>query len=141
MMCLLKLRLLFDTRALKNASSAVGDKLPQELIDEVRAHMVSSITRSNAKLLRDIENGKDLASYTTELESQIEKMWAAVQTQNGHYWKAVAAPGRHLGARPDYTSRGDVSEMQVSLKQTLAAWMETPGAMHWVKARLERGQS
>lgn len=44
-MCLLKRRLVFDIQALKNASTAVGDKLPQELIDEVRSHMVSSPAR------------------------------------------------------------------------------------------------
>lgn len=137
MMCLLKLRLLFDIQALKSASTAVGDRLPQELVDEVRSHMVSSSTCSNTRLLRDIGNGKDLASYTTELESQIEKMWTAVQTWNGFYWKAVAKPGKHLDARPDYTSQGDAGELQVSLKQTHAAWAETPGALQWVKDRVK----
>lgn len=136
MLCLLKWRLLTDLKALDNATAVAGDKLPTELLDQVRSMMVSSATKNNTSLMRDIENGRDIGGHIDQIKLQVMKLFSAVQARNEHYWHGVVSPGGHLTARPPHYSHGDVAEMQLSLSQTYDAWLETPGALEWVNSNV-----
>lgn len=135
MLCLLKWRLFTDLKALDNASVATSHKLPAELVNQIRSHMVSDATEKNAALMRDVANGRDISGHVSQLERQVGTLWAKVDDMNEHYWEAVIEPGSHLTARPAYTSAGELSEMQLSLAQTYDTWVETPGAIEWLHSQ------
>lgn len=133
MLLLVKLRLLFNLEAIERATSATSSKLPTELVDQVRSHIANSAASSNQAFMDDVESGRPLDKYTESLTDQTAMLFAPVKRAYQHYWKGALAPGKHLKARPPYTSPGDVSEMQVSLAQTYDAWAATPGAIQWVR--------
>lgn len=136
MLCLLKLRLLSGLQALPNASMVAGDKVPAELLSEIRTHMLSSAAQNNVTLVKDVENGKDIDGHVEQLAQQVDTLFDALNDANKHYWDAIVEPGHHLTARPPHYSQGTVSEMQLSLAQTYDAWLETPSALEWVKAKV-----
>jgi len=136
MLCLLKWRLQCDLRTLKNASIAAGDKVPAELLNGIRSHMLSPAAQSNTALIRDVENGRDIEGHISQLGEQVDALFNALNDSNKHYWAAVVEPGSHLTARPPSYSIGTVSEMQVALAQTYDAWLETPGAIEWVDSKV-----
>lgn len=133
MLLLLKWRLSCELKALDNARTAAGGKLPAELVDQIRSSMVSPATRNNKPLMQDIENGRDLSGHIESLNNQITRLFGAVLVRNPHYLPALIDPGEHMKARPVNYGPGDVEEMQASLKETYDAWVETPGALEWVK--------
>lgn len=136
MLCLLKWRLGSDLTTLENASIAAGDKVPAELLDAIRSHMLNPAAHNNIALKRDVENGRDIDGHLDQLEQQVNYLFNTLQYFNEHYWGAVVEPGSHLTARPPGYSLDDVSEMQLALAQTYDAWAETPGAIEWVKRKV-----
>jgi hypothetical protein len=40
-----------------------------KLLDQIRSHMLSSATKKNAALMKDVDDGKDLSAYLNNLES------------------------------------------------------------------------
>jgi hypothetical protein len=112
-----------------------GDKVPAELLNEIRSHMLSSAAQNSVTLMRDVENGRDIGGHISQLAQQVDTLFDTLHNANRHYWGAVVKPGGHLTARPPHCSRGDVSEMQLSLSQTYDAWLETRGALEWVKSK------
>ena len=129
---LLKVKLLLDLKTLQNAG-AIGEKVPQEILDSIRGQLVSPVIASNADLLKTITTGKSLNTYLDTVNDQVETMYKAVDEDNKHFWPAVLSPGHHLTARPPYTSHGDVSEMQLALQYSYNAWVETPGAIDAIR--------
>ena len=136
MLCLLKWRLRSDLQALENASIAVGDKVPAELLNGIRSHMLSTAAQNNTPLMKDVENGRDVDRHIDQLEQQINALFDTLNESNQHYWAAVVEPGNHLTARPPHYSQGTVAEMQLALAQTYDAWAETPGATMWVWSKV-----
>lgn len=114
---LIKIRLLKDLQALQNAS-IVGGKVPAELLDNIRGQLVSTIVAGNKELMQE----EDLCPRIQQLQLQIDQLYRAFQKENRHFWPALLNPGQHLTARPEYTSRGEISEMQVALQQSFDAW-------------------
>jgi hypothetical protein len=136
MLCLLKWHLQPDLRTLKNASIAAGDKVPAELLNGIRSHMLNPAAQNNTSLIRDVENGRDIGGHIIQLGEQVDALFDALNGSNKYYWAAVVEPGSHLTARPPSYSQGTVSEMQLALAQTYDAWAETPGAIGWVKSKV-----
>lgn len=132
----LKWRLHSDLQALKTASIAAGDKVPAELLDAIRSHMLNPVAHNNATLMRDVENGRDIDGHIGQLQRQLDALFYTLQYFNEHYWAAVVEPGSHLTAHPPHYSLGSVSEMQLALGQTYDAWAETPGAIEAIKRNL-----
>lgn len=136
MLCLLKWRLRSDLQDLKHASIAAGERVPAELLNNIRSHMLNPAAQNNTTLTRDVENGRDIGGHISQLEQQVDALFDALNNANKYYWAAVVEPGNHLTARPPHYSAGTVSEMQLALAQTYDAWAETPGAIEWVKRKV-----
>jgi len=119
---LLKIRLLLDLRTLRD-TGAIGEKVPQEILDSIRGQLVSPVIASNTQLLNDIITGKRLDLYISDLESQVETLYGAVKAENKHFWPALLASGSHLPARPRFTSFGGESDMQMALQYNYRAWV------------------
>ena len=136
MMCLVKFRLLQNLREIQKFQPG-NTSLPVEILDQIRANMLPTTIQGNAKLTKDIENGK-IGEVITELEGQLGRLYQQVSRLNSHYWKLVLKPGRYLHEAPGAYSRGTLEEVIVWLPQTIDAWSEIPGAMDWVKQKTGR---
>lgn len=64
-------------------------------------------------------------------------LFNAVSKANKHFWPALSSPDRHLTARPEACARGTVEEMQDALRLAYDAWSETPGAIEFIKAKMQ----
>ncbi|KAL5350917.1 hypothetical protein ACLOAV_004490 [Pseudogymnoascus australis] len=126
---LLKIRILFDCRALKSAA-VIGEKVPQEVLDNIYNQMVGTIVAQR----QDIMDGKDLDPLIEDLQTQVSDMYHAVNNSNKYFWSALLRPGANLTARPGAYSKGSEAEMQLMLQYSYNSWAETPGAINYIRA-------
>ena len=77
---LIKTRLLLDVKSLQSAA-VLGEKVPQEIVDRIRAQPVSSVVLQN----KEIMLSKDRSSLITELEEQIDELYSFMDTSNPHF--------------------------------------------------------
>ncbi|KAH6669057.1 hypothetical protein B0J14DRAFT_156265 [Halenospora varia] len=126
---LLKVKLLLDVKMLKNAT-VVGEKVPAEILDNIRNQLV---TRTVIFERKEIMEAQDLEPLIKKLEGQVEELYAGVTNLNKFFWQGLLNPDRHLSALPSAYSHGSVEEMQLVLKYTYAAWIETPGAVDIIR--------
>jgi len=92
MLCLLKWRLQSDLQALKNTSIAAGDKVPAELLNGIRSHMLSPAAQNNTALMRDVENGRDIGGHISQLEQQVDALFDTLQDSNKYYCRRARTP-------------------------------------------------
>jgi hypothetical protein len=104
---LLKIRILFDLRALKSAA-VIGERVPQEVLDNICNQMVGNIVARR----QDIMEGKNLDPLIEDLQTQVSDMYNTVKNSNKYFWSALLRPGASLTARPEAYSRGSEAEMQ-----------------------------
>ena len=123
---LIKIRLLVDLRAL-HPLVIVHEKLPRELVDNVRHQLVSNIIAVN----RDTVKSQDLSPEIKKVEFQV--VYRYIAKANKHSWPALLDPGRDLTARPPYYSCGDERGMQLYLAYSYGAWKETRGAIDVIR--------
>jgi len=133
---LIKFRLLLDIKALQN-STVLGEKVAQELLDNIRGQLVSSIVARN----KDIMQSEDQTAIIQKLESQVEKLYQAVNKSNKYFWPALLRPGRHLTARAQMYSDGTPEHMELVLQYSYASWVETPGVIDMIKELSEKHSS
>ncbi|OBT81374.1 hypothetical protein VE02_09963 [Pseudogymnoascus sp. 03VT05] len=126
---LLKIRILFDLQALKSAA-VIGQKLPQEVLDNIRYQMASNIISQR----RDIIESDNLDPLIDDFQTQVSDMYNAVDKSNRYFWPALLRPGDNLIARPGAYSRGSKEEMQLKLLYSYNSWAETPGAIDYIRA-------
>ncbi|KFY20567.1 hypothetical protein V493_07651 [Pseudogymnoascus sp. VKM F-4281 (FW-2241)] len=125
---LLKIRILFDCRALKSAT-VIGEKVPQEVLDNIYNQMVGTIVAQR----QDIKDGKNLDPLIEDLQTQVSDMYHAVNNSNKYFWSALLRPGANLTARPGAYSKGSEAEMQLMLQYSYNSWAETPGAINYIR--------
>lgn len=136
-MTLLKLRILLDLYSLRSSMQDIATKLPQELLDNVRKHLVSDVVAGNTKIMQDVRNGVSIKPHIDNIEAQMTTMFDAVHEANSYFWDAlVERDPDDLEASPEYMSAGTIEEMQVELRHAHLAWEETPGAIDWVAANV-----
>ena len=124
---LIKIRLINELKNIQNARKAVGSKLPEEILNQIQTKMVTSNIIANNHI-KWVSNDNTYMIET--LNKQVEKLFKAIHKANRYLIPALSDPKDwDLSARPEYTSAGDESEMQVVLQQCHKAWWETPGAI------------
>lgn len=79
----------------------------------------------------------DHTSYIEELSLQMEMLYSTVERVNKHFWPVLLDANRHLNARPEYFSHGSLEETQLVVQHSIDLWIETPGALKMIKARVE----
>lgn len=125
---LIKIRLLLDVKALQN-STVLSEKVPQEVLDNIRGQLVSSIVAGR----KEIMESKDQTALVEKLESQVEEIYKAVAASNEFMWPALLRPGKNLTARLLGYSMGTPAHMQMVLQYSYASWVETPGAINMIR--------
>ena len=126
---LLKIRLRSVVWALWE-SRLLADKVPRDNLLAIQDKILSGTVLAHRKELLD---GESQAVVLESLRDQIMSLFNAVQKQNRHFLPALLKPGKHLTARPNYTSSGTIEEMQLVLSYNYDAWTETPGALDVVR--------
>lgn len=121
---LLKIRLLMDLQTLERAKQQAGPYVPQEILDTIRKHAVSSAIAGSWGIL-----DCDQTPHINVLEEQVIQLFETVNESNKHFWPAMLEPGENLTTRPQYYSQGGRQEMQLKLQYWYNAWVETPGAI------------
>ncbi|KAL1968778.1 hypothetical protein VTN77DRAFT_1139 [Rasamsonia byssochlamydoides] len=135
---LLKIKLLLDVIALENSAATVGKKVPPEILDAIQPHVARSPIIAGNKAI--LERKDHRAAIIDKLGAQVDRLYKAVDKTNRYFWPSLLKPGRHLTARPEAYSRGSMEEMQLMLQYSYDAWIETPGAIEVIKAKVEGGQ-
>lgn len=131
---LIKFRLLSDLRSLE-ASTVIGEKVPQEILHTIQEN-ISSILARNQKLVQDVRDGKNIQPYIKAIEQQLDVLYARVERINGHLWPTLPFARLAMAEKPDTYSPGERSEVIMVLHIEYEAWDETPGAIEWVKKKL-----
>ncbi|RFU26167.1 hypothetical protein B7463_g10180, partial [Scytalidium lignicola] len=130
---LIKIRILHDLRNLQSSTEvAKTASLPQEILDNIRAKLVSTIVTGN----KEIMDSNDQGPAIEKLESQVAQLYKAVEKTNKHFWPALIRPGNNLKARPSYFSHGTPEEMQLVLQYSYDSWLETPGAIDLIREQV-----
>ena len=117
---LIKIRLLKFVRDLPNLLEAPDGFWLQPVTETVVAE--------NENLITAAENQ---AIGIEMLEQQIAQLHETVNVMNGFFWNGLIYPGEPLNYEPEPGTYGHGTEleMQVVIKHTYDAWMETPGAI------------
>ena len=131
---LLKIRILFDLRALKNAAK-IGENVPQEVPGNSCNQMVGNIVAQR----QDIIEGKNLDPLIEDLQTQVSDMYHAVKNLNKYFWPALLRPGSNLTTRPMAYSMGSEEEMRIMLQYSYNSWAETPGAIDYIRKLVADG--
>ena len=126
---LLKIRLRDVVWALWEAR-LLADKVPRDILLAVQDNILCGTVLAHRK---DLLDGESQAAVLETLRGQIKSLFNAVQKQNRHFWPALLKPGKHLTARPNYSSSGTIEEMQLVLSYNYDLWTETPGAIDVVR--------
>lgn len=124
---LLKIKLMQDLLCLENAALFAG-RLPQEIIDRIKAHAVRTHIIAAKRSLMEGKSLKDFVNTYEKLGRQISQLFDAVNNANKFFWDALLLPDHHLSAMPQYHSDGSIEEMQVVLQYSYDAWASVPGA-------------
>ena len=126
---LLELRLLLDVEALQN-SILIGDKVPPEVLSNIRLHLVTTnIISNNTAMMHSYDHGH----LIHELKDQVRHLYTAVQRDNPLCWPALLRPEQHQAV--DISARnwelGD--EVAWLLPNFYDSWAETPGAIDFIR--------
>jgi hypothetical protein len=134
---LLKIRLLFDVMTLRKvtvlATTTLGRRLPQELLDIILPYMADSpyIIRScEPKVLFDLLADD---SCVTTLEAQIAWLYRGVNSINPRYFPCMLDHYASFDSRFRIWTRMGASECVSELRNSYDAWIETPGAMEYLR--------
>lgn len=76
------------------------------------------------------------ASEINRLAAQVDALYAEINKINRHFWPGIDDLDEYLyGSSPGYFSPGSVEQTQLAWKYTYNAWIETPGALEFIKAK------
>lgn len=128
---LLKIKLLLDLKSLRN-SAFLDDQVPREIVDNIQRFVPqSSIILTKKKMM----DRSSCVSHIAKLSSQVDQLYATVETSNKHFWPALLNPKKHLNTRVDMYSPGSLQEAQLILQQSIDSWIEIPGVLDIIKAK------
>ncbi|TVY36284.1 hypothetical protein LOCC1_G008609 [Lachnellula occidentalis] len=135
---LIKTRMLHDLKSLQDSTTSTAlaesiPRLPQEVLDNIRAQSVSTIIAGNAETMCSKDQGPAIEG----LKVQVEELYEAVKKENEHFWPALLRPGNNLTARPGGYVNGTKEHMQIVLQCSYDSWVETPGAIDLIREHVE----
>jgi hypothetical protein len=131
---LIKIKLLFKLYALEENQNS--DRwLSQDLLKDLRYGLdIPVICCGEAYAIPAQEH----AALAERLIKQIESLMAQMDKDSRSFWPALLDPGQHLNTqRTGKRSLRFIERMQQALQWTYDGWNETPGAIDYVKERLQ----
>jgi hypothetical protein len=127
---LLKLKLFLDLRSLDLSIPAIGVRVPPEILDNIRRQTLLSPVLAGKKDVMYKDRNSELIE---KVVVQLEVLFHAAHLVNSHMWPVLFNPGDHLTARLRNYGIGTIEEVQVWLKWSYDAWIETPWGIEVAK--------
>lgn len=134
-LCLLKIKLLFEVMRLEQCTASLGPAIPREILDLIE----SSIPQSPAvRKSREIMSGDSDVRKTMidKLEMQIGEIFDSVARANQYFWVVLIQDDYDFSETPEYYTAGSVEEMVLVMRHSYEAWAETPGAIDFIKVKI-----
>ncbi|PIA94688.1 hypothetical protein CB0940_08057 [Cercospora beticola] len=116
----------------------IAEKLPQELLDDIRAHLTGDIVGNNAEIMQKVRDGISIQLHIDGIEAQMNTLFNNVNKSNKYFWPALVKLGLALTARPTSYSHRSYKELELKLQYSYEAWEETPRAIEWVRQKLKK---
>ena len=134
---LLKIKLILDLIALQKVAmleeTTLGRLLPREMLDQIRSYIPrSSIIADN----REILERPDHSAMIHELDRQIDMLYTTVEHDFNGYWLMLEHYGK-FDSRFGVTQRDGEMECSGYPRYSYDSWIETPGAMDFLKMKVE----
>jgi hypothetical protein len=129
-MTLIKIRLMLDMVMLKAAVETVGHMSAEDKMALVKEEAMSDVLLSRPDIL-------GLADYTetvTDLQQQVDKMYAIVKEKNKHFWPAILNPAPYANAVPGPYTFGSRGETVLAFRESWYSWAETEPAIQYIRA-------
>ena len=138
-MALLKTKLFLDLYALQaKRDRSVLSRLnaPRHLLSLVEPFAPRSpvVRRDNGLL-----NSTDLTVLLVRLELQIYQLYTCIMLVNKHFWRVLFNPGDVLENQPSLFGYGSEDEAKFVVGLSYSTWVETPGAMEYIKGKSASG--
>ncbi|RJE25292.1 hypothetical protein PHISCL_02381 [Aspergillus sclerotialis] len=136
---LLKTKLFLDLFVLQaKRDRSVLDRFnaPRHLLNLVEPFAPRSpvIGRDNGLL-----NCRDLTVSLYMLELQVYQLYTCIAMVNRHFWRVLFDPGDTLEDRPTRFGFGSEEEAKFVVDVSYSIWVETPGAIEYVKGKSASG--
>jgi hypothetical protein len=128
---LLKIKLLLDLQNMGAVVKEHGDKVPNEILDNIKRKVVRSPIILKH---REIVESKDHSGLVAKLKRQIKALYYAAWRANRHVWTVLLQADRYLHTRPSLYSRGSMEEAVLTLNYTYHSWMELPASLDIIMA-------
>jgi hypothetical protein len=129
---LLKIKLVLDLEALKNTRDTVGRKVPREIQNNIRPHVVTTSVIANN---RELMEHDELELTINQLNNQIHILYLAVRKTNKHFWHSLV--DYEKPELPGTYSHGSLEEAQLALHYSYDSWVDTPGATKFIEEIIE----
>ncbi|CAI7669275.1 unnamed protein product [Penicillium pancosmium] len=134
----LKTKVLLDLTRLDAATTTIGSKFPQEIMDLILLGVPLSNTVTDN---RAIMESNDLSAIITNLSSQVDIMYTMAHKQNKYFWRKLALhdPNDPLVGIPtaeEMANRGHEFARGLFLRHA-HHWFQTPGAIAPIKQKIE----
>ncbi|CAG8386228.1 unnamed protein product [Penicillium salamii] len=137
-LCLLKIKLLFEVMRLQQSTASLGLVFPREILDLIQLSVPrSSVVRASHDIMFGDSDVRE--AIIDKLKVQINIIFSAVEKANEHFWPALIDPYIDLTENPQFYSAGSVEEMLLVLQYNRDAWLETPGAIDFIKVKVNGG--
>lgn len=134
----LKTKLLLDLMPLDAATTTLGPKFPQEILDLI----LLGVPLSNAVTdNRAIMDSNDRSANITKLSSQVDMLYSMTHKQNQNFWQKLALhdpndPLIDIPTPEEMANRGHGFARGLFLRHCYN-WFQTPGAVGFIKRKLE----
>ena len=138
-MVLLRIRVLLDLRRVLAASNALRSRLPPEIVSDVRKYVPwTSIVADD----RTFTHGEpdEWIGRLDQVKNEVDALYAAVTQKNAHFFPRLLKPGNIFAIQPRKWKDGSVEHAAVAMMCTYRAWIETPGAIEFVRKRVDEGR-
>ncbi|PWY88099.1 hypothetical protein BO94DRAFT_595946 [Aspergillus sclerotioniger CBS 115572] len=131
-MTLFKIKILLGIRNLDTLASISVEEDSETFL---RGAARTAIVSDRCKLMMDGSKRQEMIDV---LLMQVEKLYDGVAKKNGCYWSALVSAEGSLEWKPDMKKHGFLEDMQDILGYTHDAWRETPGAIDFIRDKVQK---
>ncbi|KGO37356.1 hypothetical protein PEX1_011870 [Penicillium expansum] len=135
---LLKIKLLLDLMRLEQSSSSLASRFPPAILHQIQSSVPQNPVVCANRSIMDGEAGTR-PTMIRRLKKQIDTLYQDVHGANSDFWTAIVNPPNRARKFPTVYGNGSAEEIQLMIHFNYAAWVETPGAIDFIKAKVHGG--
>ena len=133
-MALLRIRILLDLRRVLAAGHALAGRLPPEIVGQIRGYVPwTSIVAADRAVTRGEPDA--WVGRLDRVREEAHTLCEGVRRANPHFFPKLLAPGNIFALQPRDYKDGSVEHAAIPMMCTYRAWIETPGAVEFIRKR------